>query len=162
MADITINSTALFDTRDNALVTGGRASRMYTQKMFEDDVFGGHCGFQIKYKGTNLVPLTWKNLMASPLSTILFGPPLSSLRSFDSTYIQGRKKHQCPPPQVHVLLLPLFGETNACMSLLNAYLSRCLYLLELKYTKEVAKVRSANGGIFKTKSAQDFLKKVNS
>ena len=47
------------------------------------------------------------------------------------------------------------------MSLLNAYLTRRLHLLEAKYTKDVAKVRSPNGGIFKTKAARDFLKKVN-
>ena len=47
------------------------------------------------------------------------------------------------------------------MSLLNAYLTRRLHLLEAKYTKDVAKVRSPNGGILKTKAARDFLKKVN-
>ena len=68
---------ALSDTKDNALVTGGRTSQMYTQKMFEDDVSGGHRGFQMKYKGIDL---------ANPLSIMFFGPPLSSSGSFDSIF----------------------------------------------------------------------------
>ena len=72
---------ALFDTKDNVLVTGGPASRMYTQKKFEDDVAGGHRGFQIRYKDTHLVShFTWKNIMSHPLSIMFFGPPLSSSR----------------------------------------------------------------------------------
>ena len=152
---------ALSDTKDNVLVTGGPASRMYTQKKFEDDVAGGHRGFQIRYKDTDLVShFTWKNLMAHPLSIMFFGPPLSSSRSFDSIF-QDVKSQNSLHHKFMCYYDHFFGDANACMSLLNAYLARRLHLLEAKYTKDVAKVRSPNGGIFKTKAARDFLKKVN-
>ena len=55
-----------------------------------------------------------------------------------------------------------FGDANACKLLLNAYLARRLHLSKLKYAKDVAKVRSPDGNIFKTKAARKFLQKVNS
>ena len=98
--------------------------------------------------------------MAHPLSIMFFGPPLSSSRSFDSIF----QDVKIPDSLHHKFMYyydHFFGDANVCMSLLNAYLTRRLQLLEAKYTKDVAKILSPNGGIFKTKAARDFLKKVN-
>ena len=92
---------------------------------------------------------------------MFFGPPLSFSRSFDSIFQDVKS-----PDSLHHKFMcyyeHFFGDANACMSIINAYLVYRLFLLEGKYTKDVAKVRSPNGGIFKTNVARDFLKKVKS
>ena len=137
---------ALSDTKDNAFVTGGPSSRMYTQKSSKTTWSEG-----AEVSKSDTKTLTWCRTLLGRISRrirfqlcMFFGPPLSSSRYFIRIFQDVKS-----PDSLHHKFMcyydHFFGDANACMSLLNAYLVRRLHLLEAKYTKDVAKVRSPNG-----------------
>ena len=116
----------------NKLVTGGVASKMYSQEKFVDNMENGQGGFQLGFFGTQKTAhLTWKKVISNPLSIMFFGPPLSVSRSFDSIFSDLKSLHT-----IHHLYScyhkHFFGDVNACLSLQNSYLARILDLLEKK------------------------------
>ena len=54
-----------------------------------------------------------------------------------------------------------FGDTNACLALANAYLSRRMDLLQRKCSKDILKVKTFDDGILQNQSTKMFLKKID-
>ena len=77
----------LCNVRFHTLVVSGVASKMYTAEQFEKDFHRRQGCFQVGFHNSDkTISFTWKQLMANPMSLMLFGPPLSTSRSFDSIF----------------------------------------------------------------------------
>ena len=98
--------------------------------------------------------------MANPMSLMLFGPPLSTSRSFDSIFCYPTSldtlHHLYTSYQQHC-----YGDVNACLSLQNAYLSHRLDLIEKKLDRVKGTTKNCDDGLFRSAKAENFFKKVD-
>ena len=143
------------------MVTGGVASKIYSMEKFVQDVQHRRSGFQMKFKGTSMAThFTWKRVLVNPMALIFLGPPLSSSRNFDSIFRNPRNFDT-----LHHLYMcyhqHFFGDANACLALLNAYLSWRMDLIEEKYAKDILKVKTCNGTLFQKEHVKTFIKETD-
>ena len=102
----------------------------------------------------------WWMLVNSPLSVMMFGPPLSSTRPFNNVF--GNASDASTLHHRFVNMYDEFvGDINACLGLYNSYVYRQLVAAEKKVKDMADSQRQYDSEILKSRTVVDFLERVD-